>query len=76
MRVVYNMTNAVGSRVQSVMIQCSECKVPMYEPINPTKHYTLITTKYLTDGGDMYTMIKDGIINLVYLSKYMISQNL
>lgn len=64
------MTNAAGSRVQSVMIQCSECKVPKYEPIDPTKHYTLITTKYLINGGDQYTMIKDGIINMVDFSKY------
>lgn len=73
MHVVYNMKNDLGSRVQSVMIQCSECKVPKYEPINPTQHYTLITTKYLINGGDQYTMIKDGIINQVEFGKYLLS---
>lgn len=69
MRVTYDMKNAVGSRVQSVMIRCSNCKEPAYEPINEDRQYTIITTKYLINGGDQYTMIKDGIINAVDLSE-------
>lgn len=73
MRVTYKMKNAVGSRVQSVMIRCSDCKEPSYEPINQNRQYTIITTKYLMNGGDQYTMIKNGIINAVDLSKCWLS---
>lgn len=76
MHVTYNMKNPVGSRVHSVMIQCSECKVPKYEPINPAKHYTLITVKYLINGGDEFTMIKDGIINVVDFGEYLLPRGL
>lgn len=69
MRVIYNMKNSVGSRVQSVTIRCSDCKEPSYEPINLDKHYTLIMSKYLMTGGDKYKMIKEGIINAVDLSE-------
>lgn len=69
MRVVYNMKNPVGSRVQSVTIQCSECKIPSYEPINLDKQYKLIMSKYIANGGDQYKMIKEGIINAIDLSE-------
>lgn len=68
------MKNAKGSRVQSVMILCSKCKVPEYEPIDSTQHYTLITTKYLTNGGDKYIMIRDGIIDSADYGKYRLSR--
>lgn len=54
------------------MILCSECKVPSYEHINLDKKYTIITTKYLVNGGDGYKMIKDEILNKVNLSEYFV----
>jgi len=68
MRVVYNMKKPVGSRVQSVMMQCSECKIPSYEPINLDKQYKLIMSNYIANGGDQYEMIKEGIINAIDLN--------
>jgi len=59
MRVTYDKKNAVGSRVKSATIRCSECKLPSYEPINPDKKYTLLMSKYVANGGDRYDMIKD-----------------
>lgn len=76
MRVTYNMKNAVGSRVQSVTIRCSDCKEPSYEPIDQNRQYTIITTKYLMNGGDQFTMIKNGIINAVDLSECRLSSGL
>lgn len=64
MRVTYDIKNAVGSRVQSVNIQCSECKLPSYEPIDLEKKYTIIMTKYMAYGGDQYKMIKDELISI------------
>ncbi|XP_026816651.1 protein 5NUC-like [Rhopalosiphum maidis] len=64
MHVTYDIKNAVGSRVQSVKIQCSECKLPSYEPIDLEKKYTIIMTKYMAYGGDQYKMIKDELISI------------
>lgn len=72
MRVVYNMKNPVGSRVQSVFMQCSKCKIPSYEPINLNKQYKLIMSNYIANGGDQYKMIKEGLINVVDLSECLI----
>lgn len=68
MKVVYDMRKKVGSRVQFVSVRCSECTVPMYEPINLKKLYKLIMPKYMAEGGDDYNMIKNGIINKEDLS--------
>lgn len=66
------MKNELGSRVKSVMILCSECKLPSYEYINLDKKYTIITTKYLANGGDEYKMLKEEILNIENLSKYIL----
>lgn len=71
--VTYDMKKAVGSRVQSVMIRCSNCKVPSYEPLNPNTQYVIITSTYVAGGGDQYEMIRKGIINMVDLSKYFLN---
>lgn len=70
MHVIYNKNKSVGSRVQSVMIRCSDCNLPAYEPIQLDKQYKIIMSKYLINGGDGYTMIKEGTINNVILSKF------
>ncbi|KAL5239248.1 hypothetical protein ACI65C_006658 [Semiaphis heraclei] len=67
MHVTYNMKNRVGSRVKSVTIRCSECKLPSYEPIKLDKNYTLIMPKYVANGGDRYEMIKEELISISYL---------
>lgn len=69
MHVTYNMKNRVGSRVKSVTIRCSECKLPSYEPIKLDKNYTLIMPKYVANGGDRYEMIKEELISISYLSE-------
>lgn len=65
------MKRAVGSRVHSVMIRCSDCKLPSYEPIQLDTQYKIIISKYLTNGGDLYNMFKEEIINEISLSKFM-----
>lgn len=76
MRVIYNMKQAVGSRVQSVEVRCAECKVPMFEPIDPDKQYTVILSKYIALGGDQFKMVQDGIIKTTDLSEYSIDVTL
>lgn len=51
-KVVYNITNPVGHRVQSVEALCAECEVPNYSPLVNDKMYNIIVSKFLLDGGD------------------------
>lgn len=76
MHVTYNMKNPVGSRVQSVEVRCADCHVPVFEPINPDKQYTVILSKYIALGGDQYKMIQEGIIKSTDLSEYSIDETL
>ncbi len=49
-----------------------------YEPIDPTREYNLVTTSYLTNGGDGYVFnglseIDTGIVDAESLSEYITS---
>lgn len=76
MRVTYNMKMDAGSRVQSVEVRCAECKVPVYEPIDPDKQYSVLLSKYIASGGDQFKMIQEGIIKLTDLGEYSIDETL
>uniref|UniRef100_A0A182PCT2 Apyrase n=1 Tax=Anopheles epiroticus TaxID=199890 RepID=A0A182PCT2_9DIPT len=52
LRVVYNVTNPIGHRVQSVEALCQDCSMPSYAPIEMFKMYRVITVSYLAEGGD------------------------
>lgn len=57
-RVVYNMTKPPGSRVESVELRCTDCDVPTYSKLEPTKTYGTIVTNFLYEGGDGFQMFK------------------
>lgn len=57
-RVVYDLRKPSGSRVVSVEVRCSECDVPSYSELDPTKMYGTIMSNFLYDGGDGFTMFK------------------
>lgn len=57
-RVVYNMTKDPGHRVQSVETLCTDCEVPAFVPIEPSKYYLVILSHFLYQGGDGFSMIK------------------
>ncbi|XP_056336918.1 5'-nucleotidase [Danio aesculapii] len=58
-QVVYDLSKAPGSRVKSVNVLCTQCRVPHYEPLSPNKVYKVVLPSYLVDGGDGFTMIKE-----------------
>lgn len=53
-KVVYNTTKPVGNRVVSVDILSNN----HYEPLKRSKTYHIITSYYLNNGGDGYTVFK------------------
>ncbi|XP_025918484.1 5'-nucleotidase isoform X2 [Apteryx rowi] len=57
--VVYDLSKAPGSRVVSIEVLCTTCRVPAYVPLHMDKIYNVTLPSYLLFGGDDYHMLKD-----------------
>ena len=57
-KVTYDTNRRPGSRVISLKARCGQCTSPEYSVVDRKSHYTIITTNFLRDGGDGYTMLK------------------
>lgn len=66
LRVVINMENQANNRVVSIDALCRVCVVPRYEPIDAEKYYRVVLPSFLADGGDNFTMIAEGVRNIIY----------
>ncbi|XP_037502368.1 5'-nucleotidase [Rhipicephalus sanguineus] len=53
-RVTYNLSYPSKCRVVSLQVLCRRCRVPRYEAVNDTGVYRIVTTDYITKGGDGY----------------------
>ncbi|KAJ8314855.1 hypothetical protein KUTeg_007005 [Tegillarca granosa] len=62
LRIVYDLSKNVGSRVVSVHVKCADCKVPELVPLEDNKIYYLALSAFVLNGGDGYTMIRDHAI--------------
>lgn len=51
-RVVYNLTNQPGKRVQSAEALCANCEIPEFLELDDSGSYNIIISKFLLDGGD------------------------
>ncbi|XP_029843735.2 snake venom 5'-nucleotidase-like [Ixodes scapularis] len=51
-RVTYNLSRESGSRVQSLKILGTRCKVPVYEDVSNESTYSVVTIDYIAKGGD------------------------
>ncbi|NXI68508.1 5NTD nucleotidase, partial [Anseranas semipalmata] len=61
--VVYDLSRAPGSRVVSIEVLCTACRVPAYVPLQMDEIYNVTLPSYMLFGGDGYHMLKD---NLAY----------
>ncbi|XP_028578749.2 5'-nucleotidase [Podarcis muralis] len=57
-QVVYDLSESPGSRVVSLKVLCTECRVPVYEPLQLEKTYKVLLPSFLAGGGDGYHMLK------------------
>ena len=48
-----------GQRVIDLMVRCSRCKYPRYNPINMDEIYKVATVNYLLNGGDGHKILKE-----------------
>ncbi|RWS28195.1 5'-nucleotidase-like protein [Leptotrombidium deliense] len=56
-KVIYDLSKPVGQRVVRLMIRCGECRVPMYEILDESKTYKVLTSDFMAGGGDLYLML-------------------
>ncbi|XP_049854134.1 apyrase-like [Schistocerca gregaria] len=63
LRVVYDVRQPVGNRVNSVLVRCAECRVPRYEPLVPDAWYTVAITTYMAQNRDTFRMLRDSGVN-------------
>lgn len=59
MKILYNVTNPVGEKVDSVQILCNKCVVPEYLPLDEEEIYSVIVPSYMAGGKDGFTMLLD-----------------
>ncbi|XP_074718108.1 5'-nucleotidase isoform X2 [Strix uralensis] len=57
--VVYDLSRAPGSRVVSLEVLCTACRVPTYVPLQMDEIYNVTLPSYMLFGGDGYHMLKD-----------------
>uniref|UniRef100_G1KR52 Snake venom 5'-nucleotidase n=2 Tax=Anolis carolinensis TaxID=28377 RepID=G1KR52_ANOCA len=57
-RVVYDLSRKPSNRVISLKVLCTECRVPVYVPIEMEKTYKVLLPSFLAGGGDGYYMLQ------------------
>ncbi|EDW05845.1 apyrase isoform X2 [Drosophila mojavensis] len=60
LKVTYDYTKPINSRVISVLARCADCDVPVYKPLDPAQSYRIITPSFLQGGGDGFSMLSTG----------------
>lgn len=58
----FDISKPPGSRVRSLQILCTDCRVPRYQPVEDAELYTVVMPEYLVSGGDGYAVIADEMI--------------
>lgn len=65
MEVVYDLSAPVGNKVRSVKVKCQKCTVPTYYPISVNEYYRISIASWIGDGGNGYTIFREGRRNLM-----------
>ncbi|KAM3850580.1 5'-nucleotidase-like [Diretmus argenteus] len=60
--VEFDMSKAPWQRLKSLSVLCTDCRVPLYEPVQDDRVYKVVLPSYLVEGGDGFSMIRDGKI--------------
>ncbi|XP_068609827.1 snake venom 5'-nucleotidase-like [Brachionichthys hirsutus] len=77
-RVEYDVSKPPWSRLRSLRILCTQCRVPVYEAVEDEAVYTVAVASYVAQGGDGFAMVKNetlkydsGDLDLAVLSGYI-----
>lgn len=60
--VVFDVSREPWNRVVQLEVLCTECRVPVFEPLEMDKVYNMTLPSYLANGGDGFQMIRDELI--------------
>nr|XP_034834351.1 uncharacterized protein LOC117990957 [Maniola hyperantus] len=52
LKVEYDFIKPPGARVVKVLARCGKCKIPVYEILNKTAEYNILSNGFLANGGD------------------------
>ncbi|XP_018118910.1 snake venom 5'-nucleotidase isoform X2 [Xenopus laevis] len=58
-KVVFDIDKSPGQRVVKLEVVCTECRVPIYVPVEMDKIYKVVLPSYTAAGGDGFSMLKD-----------------
>ncbi|XP_075154886.1 5'-nucleotidase-related protein-like isoform X3 [Haematobia irritans] len=64
LKVTYDLKRPINDRVVGLKVRCANCRRPRYEHFDSTKSYRIVTTNFLQNGGNGYTMFRDYGTNL------------
>lgn len=56
-RVVYNLTQPSGARVHRLLVQCTECEVPHYVPVDTYRTYKVLVNMFMNLGGNGFNVL-------------------
>ncbi|XP_046374004.2 5'-nucleotidase-like [Haliotis rufescens] len=59
LKIEFDISRPVGSRVTRLRALCTRCEVPIYEDVQPGQIYQVIMPSFIADGGDFYDVIND-----------------
>jgi len=57
LRLTYNVSQPVGSRLIEAYARCADCRVPQYNLLDDEKPYWVVLNTYLVKGGDGFDMV-------------------
>ncbi|KAL3217193.1 hypothetical protein MRX96_006096 [Rhipicephalus microplus] len=57
-RVIYDFRQPNGRRVASLKVLCANCSIPVYKPVRRNMVYSIVTTSFISNGGDGFKFSK------------------
>lgn len=60
--VEFDLSEPPGCRVKSLSILCTDCRVPVYRPVQDELLYKVVLPSYMVDGGDGFSVIKEEML--------------
>ncbi|KAK7906621.1 hypothetical protein WMY93_015233 [Mugilogobius chulae] len=62
LQVTFDLSRPAYSRVRSLRILCTRCRVPSFDPVQDGSVYKVLMPSYLVSGGDGFSVIRDELV--------------
>lgn len=63
LRLTYNMSQPIGSRLIEAYARCADCRVPQFLPLEDEHVYEVVMNTYMAKGGDGFDVIQKNAIS-------------